>query len=417
MDLFDDRLLLNILVVVSGPLVFQLFIRDAVRRSQAWTSVFIGFVMTLDQVLCMLFPLKTISDFEVDLRVIPMVLGGLYGGAPVGLFLMGAFAVQRYLMGGAHAVTTAAIYGICMGVILLLNKTYQQLARWNRILFAAIPAITVTACSDAFIYIHLFTTAGIGILLAEYTAVTVVVLWIAVMIIEYTNESFRLREEIHQAEKYHVLGELAASIAHEIRNPMTVARGFLQLTHESQSLDESHAKYIATAISEIDRAHGVINDYLSFAKPRYTQVADTGIEITVQRVVEVLRPYATLHNVSVTYLVKENAVVRADPEHLMQILVNIAKNGVEAMPAGGVLHIQVAREKGFGVIDISDTGIGMTKEQIQRLGHPFYSTKSNGTGLGLMTSYRLCQNMNGRIDVRSTLGKGSHFTIKLPAAT
>lgn len=414
MDHFYDRLLLNALIVISGPLIIQLFIHSTLHSSRKWSSLIIGLVMTLDQILCVMFPLQIIPDFRVDLRIVPMVIGTLYGGLPVSLVLTGAFLIQRLAIGGADTAMAILLYTLCIFITLALRRVYQQLSKWQRIAFATLPTAIVAAFSNVFIYVHVSPTKGTASLLALYTSANLLMLWITVLVIENTDENFHMREEIHRAEKYHVLGELAASIAHEIRNPMTVARGFLQLATEATSLQQVQTQYLGTAIAEIDRAHTIINNYLSLAKPQFGLNAHTNIAVTIQNVVELLRPYATLNNVTVAYTINQESFVYANPEYLLQMLVNIAKNGIEAMPQGGTLNIKAGCEKEWCLIDISDTGIGMTKEQIQRLGHPFYSTKSNGTGLGLMTSYRLCQNMNGQIAVESTSGKGSCFKIKLP---
>lgn len=195
---------------------------------------------------------------------------------------------------------------------------------------------------------------------------------------------------------------------------MTVARGFLQLIQRSTDVPPE-PEYVSTAIRELDRAHEIIEQYLSLARPDKEEAVFLEPDKQVQYAVEVLRPYATMRNVSIDYASNGCAGrILANPQKFIQMLVNIAKNGIEAMPQGGKLEITQYCEEPCVVIQISDTGLGMTQDVLSRLGEPYYSTKTGGTGLGLMTSYRICQTMQGKITVTSELGKGSQFTIRIP---
>ncbi|WP_380025384.1 ATP-binding protein [Effusibacillus consociatus] len=112
--------------------------------------------------------------------------------------------------------------------------------------------------------------------------------------------------------------------------------------------------------------------------------------------------------------VDDTLLIRADLTKLHQVLINIMKNGIETMPGGGLLQVSAYRKGDYAAIEISDTGVGMTKEEIKRLGNPFYSTKEKGTGLGLMVSYRIIQAMNGKIQVTSSKSGGTRFLIMIP---
>ena len=249
---------------------------------------------------------------------------------------------------------------------------------------------------------------------AVYAVVNFITLWVSILIMEYSSDKYRMQQEIQYTEKYRLIAELSASIAHEIRNPMTVARGFLQLIQRSTDVPPE-PEYVSTAIRELDRAHEIIEQYLSLARPDKEEAVFLEPDKQVQYAVEVLRPYATMRNVSIDYASNGCAGrILANPQKFIQMLVNIAKNGIEAMPQGGKLEITQYCEEPCVVIQISDTGLGMTQDVLSRLGEPYYSTKTGGTGLGLMTSYRICQTMQGKITVTSELGKGSQFTIRIP---
>jgi len=167
--------------------------------------------------------------------------------------------------------------------------------------------------------------------------------------------------------------------------------------------------------TSIDRAAGIIQDYLTFAKPSMEKVEILQIKDELKRALDVMQPLANMNNVKVQSVLMEG-LIKAERSRLQQCFVNLMKNAIEAMPNGGVLSVYstVIDEK-IVVIRIRDTGIGMDTNQLSRLGEPYFSTKDiKGTGLGMMVVYRIIESMNGFIEVESEVGKGTCFTITLP---
>lgn len=411
---WDNNLLLNILIVVSGPLIMQLLVQDRIKRSKKLYAFVFALIMTVDQILCMSFPFNFTSEFRFDLRAVPMVLGVFYGGYGMGLFLFVTFAIYRLIIGGPMQYLAVVVFALMVGTAAMFKGKYSRASQQAKLWLAMVPMTVGIVLSDVIIHQHVRGKISIDFTLDLYSVLNFVVLFVTISIIEYTNENLKIREEVNRTEKYHVLGGLAASIAHEIRNPMTVARGFLQLTAESKDVSFQHKSYLQTALGELDRAHSIIDEYLSFAKPRVDLQEQTDVRLQIQHVVDVLRPYATLNNVIISHSVEDPLYVFCEPQKFAQVLINICKNGIEAMPTGGMLTIVASCRKARVSIDIMDTGVGMTDEELQRLGDPFYSTKANGTGLGLMTSYRIFEALNGKIEVYSERGKGTTFSLKMP---
>jgi signal transduction histidine kinase len=229
-------------------------------------------------------------------------------------------------------------------------------------------------------------------------------------------EKTRMQKELQRAEKMNAIGQLAASVAHEIRNPMTVVKGFLQLFQDNTKLSNTELSYIHLMINEMDRAEAIIHDYLSLAKPDVHQHRFINCLECVTSLVDLLSSYALLtNNILIELDAKEEMYVRGSRNELNQVLLNIMKNGIEAMRNGGTLRVGLYKREGHVHIQIEDTGIGMTSEQVNRLGTAFYSLKEKGTGIGLMVSYQLVEQMNGRIEVESIPGKGSTFTLIFPS--
>ncbi|MFE4123914.1 ATP-binding protein [Priestia sp. YIM B13486] len=234
--------------------------------------------------------------------------------------------------------------------------------------------------------------------------------------LEVIMEKTRMQKELQRAEKMNAIGQLAASVAHEIRNPMTVVKGFLQLFQDNTKLSNTELSYIHLMINEMDRAEAIIHDYLSLAKPDVHQHRFINCLECITSLVDLLSSYALLtNNILIELDAKEEMYVRGSRNELNQVLLNIMKNGIEAMRAGGTLRVGLYKREGQVHIQIEDTGIGMTSEQVNRLGTAFYSLKEKGTGIGLMVSYQLVEQMNGRIEVESIPGKGSTFTLIFPS--
>lgn len=222
-----------------------------------------------------------------------------------------------------------------------------------------------------------------------------------------------MKEEILRAEKLNTLGELAASIAHEIRNPLTVVKGFLQLIQQ-----EEHGKnydYLSLVLNELGRAESIINDYLNFAKPKFEKLEKFQLKEVLSEVVILLDPLAVKQGVQLVRELDESKfTLNTDRNQLKQALVNLIKNAIEATPEGGKVTIYFRPENDHATILISDTGKGMTHEQLSRIGTIFYTTKDKGTGLGTSVSLRIIDTMNGKVSYKSKPGVGTEVTMILP---
>jgi len=239
----------------------------------------------------------------------------------------------------------------------------------------------------------------------------------AINTMEDIFERTKLQQELQRAEKMNAIGQLAASVAHEIRNPMTVVKGFLQIFLAKNMSEEEHM-YLKLMIEELNRAETIINDYLSLAKPDVGKLEVIDSRDMAEKVMDLMTSYAMMSkNISLHYEIKEDLKVRGNKNELKQVLINILKNGIEAMSDGGKLSLTLERKGSFGVFVIRDTGIGMTDEELSRLGTAFYSLKERGTGMGLMVCYQIIERMKGHIKVSSIKGEGTTFEIMVPLLT
>lgn len=225
----------------------------------------------------------------------------------------------------------------------------------------------------------------------------------------------KLLKELQRAEKMNAIGQLAASVAHEIRNPMTVVKGFLQIFSSKKELSSEEHMFVKLMIDELNRAESIINDYLSLAKPDMENTERVDAGELANKVIDLMNSYALMSkNIMVETDINETVFINGNRSELQQVLINILKNGIEAMKDGGTLKLKVYKNDTYGLFEIEDNGIGMSDDEMARLGTAFYSLKEKGTGMGLMVCYQIIERMKGKIEVVSEKGKGTIFTISVP---
>jgi two-component system sporulation sensor kinase B len=213
-----------------------------------------------------------------------------------------------------------------------------------------------------------------------------------------------------------VVSELAASVSHEIRNPLTVTSGFLQLLNKSTNISPEEKGYVELSLQELNRAEKIVSDYLSFAKPQSGNMVHSNMLAEAEYTKNIIMPFASIHKVGVQFQFSNTLNTSYDKNQIQQCLINLYKNGIEAMKEkeGGTLTIHISENKQNIMISVRDTGVGMTKEEISRLGKPYYSTKEEGTGLGMLMVYSTVNKLKGIIEVESEKGKGTTFLITIP---
>jgi two-component system, sporulation sensor kinase E len=248
----------------------------------------------------------------------------------------------------------------------------------------------------------------------EYSTKREIVEGLNVTVFQDITEKVEIEEQLRKSETLNVIGELAAGIAHEIRNPMTALKGFIQLLEGS--IMEEHSMYYQVITSELERIESIINEFLLLAKPQSIRFQEKDINQIMKETLDLLNAQAVLHNVQFeTIYDPQLPLIFCEPNQLKKVFVNLIKNAIEVMPDGGIITVTIKRsEKNQIHISIQDEGIGISKEKLMRLGEPFYTTKERGTGLGLMVSYRIIEEHRGQIRIESEEGNGTIFHIFLP---
>ena len=228
------------------------------------------------------------------------------------------------------------------------------------------------------------------------------------------TENLIMQEQIRKSDTLNVVGELAAGIAHEIRNPMTALKGFIQLLEAS--VKEDYSNYFSIITSELKRIDSIITEYLILAKPQAIKYVEKDLNVIVKETIDLLNGEALLCDVILIPVLAEQPIeLYCEPNLLKQVLINLIKNAIESMKDGGNVTIRTESCTNQHVqLTVTDEGCGMSETKVKRLGEPFYTTKERGTGLGLMVSYKIIKEHGGKIDVTSTEGVGTSFSIVLP---
>jgi PAS domain S-box-containing protein len=228
------------------------------------------------------------------------------------------------------------------------------------------------------------------------------------------SERKKAEEILLQSEKLSIVGELAAGVAHEIRNPLTTIKGFIQLSKWENGADEIND----LLLSELARIETITSEMLTLGKPQAVQLHRMSLRELVENTLELLSPQAIMQNIQFNLRIEDSVFfITGEKNQLKQVLLNILKNAMEAMPEGGTIHIDLQKgDEGECILSIKDEGCGIPEELLPRLGEPFYSLKEKGTGLGLMICNKIIKQHHGSITYQSKAQQGTMVEIKIPLA-
>lgn len=224
------------------------------------------------------------------------------------------------------------------------------------------------------------------------------------------TEKKETEEMMIRSEKMSIAGQLAAGIAHEIRNPLTSIKGFLQLLQAGVNRKDVYYKIM---IDEIEKMETITSELLFISKPLTDNKRQESILEMIKDVIELLRPQAKLRNI-ILDIEGNDQLIFCDKSQIKQVLINIIKNAIEAMDEPGKIKVTIVEYDDNIKIDISDEGPGIDEEVIHKLGEPFFTTKQQGTGLGLMITKQLLERHNAQLQILQNEEKGSTFRIIFP---
>lgn len=261
-----------------------------------------------------------------------------------------------------------------------------------------------------------------GIILRDLNVVSAIVLYailgaIACLILNrffsYIKSLSIVHEDLRQMDKLVVIGQMAAAIGHEIRNPLAALKGFTQLQHEQYPNTND---FYPIMIQEIDRINYIVNDLMYLGNPKSIQIEKANIEEMIDYTLSLTHQQAEMQGILIETR-KESLLplIECDTKQIKQVFINLIKNAIEAMPEGGTINIQLKVSKEHEIyISIEDEGCGISEEVINSVGKPFVTTKKDGTGLGLMVTNQIINDHQGKLKFQNRAEKGAKAEVWLP---
>lgn len=417
--------LIRDLMIQIAIIILPLFLYEAIRLNRYQemppkpNRYFIMFLSSITLVLSMTYSICFGDVCGYNFHPIPIVSGFLYGGI-VGLIPAVIYVAYEWALKGINLLPVIEVIFLLI-VPLFLSKKWSLFSRDKKLILAFIISSLYVLVSLVIGMINVLLETGftpyVSHLYSGYifaSLIMVMTMVFQVYLTEYLNENAILRTEMQKSEKLNIVSELAASVAHEVRNPLTVVRGFIQLLESTE--DVKNKDYMRLVLAELDRAEQIISDYLNLARPQIEKKEHICLSAQLIEMTTLMSSFAAMQGVYLQVEISESLYTIGDKTKLKQAIMNVVKNGIEAIQGNkGYLKVTAMQKDETIVIRVKDSGVGMTKEQLARLGQPYYSLKEKGTGLGLMVTFGILQAHNGTLEYKSESGKGTEAIIILPA--
>jgi PAS domain S-box-containing protein len=241
----------------------------------------------------------------------------------------------------------------------------------------------------------------------------------AISVLHDITELKRLEEEARRSERLSALGNLAAGVAHEVRNPLnaiSIAAQRLKSEFKPTSAQEDYQNFLSSILSEIKRLDQIVNQFLSLARSQKLNPEPTDSNAYLSEILDLVKVEAEAKGIKLEKKLSDAATLKIDRAEIKKALLNLILNGMEALESGGSLTVQtkLKPEQNAFEISISDTGRGIPPEDLSKIFQPYFTTKEKGSGLGLAIAHRIVTDHKGKMEVQSEVGKGTNFIIILP---
>jgi len=412
MDFLNELLIQLLFILITWLLMNSFSVIKFKSIDILNNKIVICLLASLQIIGCIVMAYPVYPGFYYDLRFLPFLIGSVYGGRLVTIYLALLVIITRIPYGGPGIWASVGVFLFFLILFMYAPDHILKAKRKKRIVLVTLMAglySFLVYVLPAYLY-EFFDLRDFLI----YVGVQSISILFIVYFLELLRDYNALQQEAIHMEKMQVVSHLAASISHEIRNPLTTVKGFLQLIDENAK-EETIKRYTSIAIEETDRATAIIEDCLTFAKPNEGKMEDINLADSIDKVLALLNPYARQKSICLQREYETNAFIKGDPNKWIQVLVNICKNGIESMQENGKLTIRILEDESNILVQVQDTGKGMRPDQIARLGQPFYSIKDGkGTGLGMMVVFQIVRTMGGRVQVESVVNSGTTVSIIFP---
>lgn len=403
---------------------FKSLIQEEKEALKVFLLLFYIIFFLYDIIYYFVYPAMNISEAKI---------GWPEGGLGIGIyiFLILLFPISIYFQKRGHIYFVKYLFLIGYMFIDLIDNLMIYLQTDRVFENGNMVEIFLILFSPIFVnkkYFYLVSFSVIGkyaffsLLLQDVKVVIPLVLCIFFSIIShsllkrfqsYVMTVMEMLNNVKQTESLALIGTMSTTIAHEIRNPLTALKGFTQIQKERNPDDAISYEIM---LQEIERINEFVSELMLLGKPKPKKYEWCNMQEILLYVVQLMESYAIQYNVKIHVQIDGDLpTINGDEKQLKQVLLNILKNGIESMLEGGNLKIHAYKTtEGNLCICIEDQGCGMDNEKIKKLGKAFYTTKENGTGLGLMITYKIIEEHQGNINIQSNIGIGTKVEITLP---
>lgn len=419
-------LLIQFAIIIIPVFLYEMFWLSRYHNtSPKQNRLLVGLLSILNIFICLLYPIQISDSMAITFSILLMYSAILYGGRVIGVIVIFAKPLFMYLLYDISVLKCFPFELISCILPLIVSPQWVSFSRRKKFALSILMPILYAICIICLLYYEA-TVNGVKEFQSDQTILSVCIFFTVLTITmlfhvylrEFLFENAEIRVQMQKSEKLNMVSELAASVAHEVRNPLTVVRGFIQLIENQES--GTNREYMKLVLTELDRAENIISDYLNLARPQIEEKKIINMTEQLNEVTTLMSTYASLQGAFLQVNVTEKMFTVGDRAKLKQAIINVLKNGVEAIKeTKGYIKIEAniekMRDREYIRIVVKDNGIGMSREQLDRLGQPFYSLKEKGTGLGLMVTFSIIEAHKGTIEYLSEEGKGTEVHIILPA--
>lgn len=408
------EVILQMFFVLIPFVLFNIYYRDKMRN---FSQSFILVTSSISLFLAMTFSSSVVEGVIFDVRYVIMFFGLVYGGVQTGLILLGEFVIYRLYLGGDGSLIALVISVFSFSVSLLMYRTYKTTHRKTFFTILAGVLFSIIALTLTYFYLPHYFVKHLTYHMLVIPLPNILGIWILMSLFSTSVSDKEIFIKHAQNEKIETMSHVAASLAHEVRNPLTAVKGFLRLMQENPHDFTKSAQYMNICMDEIQRTEMILSEYLAISKPLTNRHEQVNVVELLKVMRAVMSPFAILHNVELEVRTPDiSVIIMANPDEIKQVLVNFIKNAIEACTnvRKGRVFLSLVVEEGKAILIIKDNGVGMDEGQMKRLGSIYFSTKSSGTGLGLTYSYHVIHTIGGTVTVNSKPNVGTKFSIIFP---
>lgn len=362
-------------------------------------------------IVCINFPFLDGAGLLADMKFIPLIVGTLYGGVPAGIILSAVAAICQYVVKGSGSFELLLLALTTVAIVLLFRSRYAKRDMPGKLVTGLLFSAFTVLSMWAVLYV-LSTKVPLNVI-GLYFLIQSITLLLVLYMEEFVRENAALRKESVRLEKLTANSSLAVIIAHELRNPLTTVKGFLQLI-KRQNPSPQVLYYADTAIQELSEAEKVIRTYLTITTLNQAEKSSVKLLPCVEQAVREVRLPMDQKQIELNIEVPPDLKLYCNADQLQLCIVHLLRNGMNALQHGGKLSISGYRKGKELFVIVEDNGVGMTEEQVDQLGTPTYNTRSSGTGTGLMYCYHFVHSLRGWMRIQSEPGRGTVVTMTLP---